>query len=84
MSKHTIQEEFLSLYDFLGRAAGKDLGAQVYVAAERGSIAYLERSISNPSFRGKVKLYPKSFLVGYFSHQSSSNQEATQESELPF
>jgi hypothetical protein len=73
MSKHTIQEEFLSLYDFLGRAAGKDLGAQVYVAAERGNIPYMERSISNYKFKGMVKLYPKSFLVGYFSDDSSSN-----------
>lgn len=78
-----MQEEYLSLYDFLGRAAGPDLGLEVHTAAMRNGVAIGEREVSNSKYTGKIKLYPKSFLSVYFDTKArlTSTQE---EDDLPF
>jgi len=58
--------EYLSLYDFLGKPAGKELGGEVAQAAYQGGIKPQERQISNPKYTGAVHLYPKDFLDFYF------------------
>lgn len=58
--------EYLSLYDYLGRAAGEILGAEVATAAGRQGIPTKTREVSNPKFTGTVFLYPKDFLEFYF------------------
>jgi hypothetical protein len=58
--------EYLSLYDYLGKPAGKELGGQVAQAAYQGGIKPQEREISNPKYTGSVHLYPKDFLEFYF------------------
>ena len=65
--------KMLSLYDYLGRAAGAELGREVMNAA----LAYPKfikvelREVSNPAYTGKVMLYPQWFLEEYFSSVSS-------------
>jgi hypothetical protein len=66
-------EKMLSLYDYLGRAAGTDLGKEVMDAA-RAYPKFIKveiREVSNPSYTGKVMLYPQWFLEEYFSSVSS-------------
>jgi len=58
--------EYLSLYDYLGKPAGKELGGQVAQAAYQGGIKPQNREISNPKYTGIVHLYPKDFLDFYF------------------
>ena len=58
--------EMISLYDYLGRAAGPDLGKQVAYAAAKAKIKSEIREVSNPKYRGPIMLYPKSFLDLYF------------------
>jgi hypothetical protein len=58
--------EYLSLYDYLGKPAGKELGGEVAQAAYQGGIKPQERQISNPKYTGTVHLYPKDFLDFYF------------------
>jgi hypothetical protein len=58
--------EYLSLYDYLGKAAGNELGMQVSQAAYQAGIKPEEREISNPKYTGKVHLYPKDFLDFHF------------------
>lgn len=58
--------EYLSLYDYLGKPAGKELGSEVAQAAYKGGIKPQERQISNPKYTGAVHLYPKDFLDFYF------------------
>jgi hypothetical protein len=58
--------EYLSLYDYLGKAAGEQLGKEVYEAARTQGVKAQSREISNPKFEGKVLLYPKDFLDFYF------------------
>ena len=58
--------EMVSLYDYLGRAAGSDLGKQVATAAAKAGIKHEIREVSNPKYKGPIMLYPKSFLDLYF------------------
>jgi len=58
--------EKLSLYDYLGHAAGADLGQQVAYAAAKAGVITETRQVSNSVYKGPVMLYPKSFLDLYF------------------
>jgi hypothetical protein len=58
--------EYLSLYEFLGKPAGPQLGKEVWEAASKQGIKAQSREVSNPKFTGKVLLYPKNFLDSYF------------------
>ncbi len=59
-------EEMLSLYDYLGKAAGKELGAAVNNFAKANKIPVTIKEVSNPKYKGKIMMYPKSFLEVYF------------------
>ena len=56
----------VSLYDYLGRAAGPDLGKQVATAAAKAGVKHEIREVNNPKYKGPIMLYPKSFLDLYF------------------
>ena len=58
--------EMISLYDYLGRAAGSELGKQVATAAAKAGVKGETRHVSNPVYTGPVMLYPRSFLDLYF------------------
>ena len=66
----------MSLYDYLGRAAGIKLGREVNESAQRRSIPINTRQVSNPKYEGVVSLYPKWFLDEYFGKEDDD--------ELPF
>ncbi len=65
-------QEQISIYDFLGRAGGMELGAKVY--AEFGSEYPDEkvgrRLVENKKYNGYVDLYPRWFLEQYFANTS--------------
>ena len=58
--------EMVSLYDYLGRAAGPDLGKQVATAAAKAGVKSEIREVSNVKYTGPIMLYPRSFLNLYF------------------
>ena len=58
--------KMVSLYDYLGRAAGPDLGKQVATAAAKAGVKSEIREVSNVKYTGPIMLYPKSFLDLYF------------------
>jgi len=79
------RETFMSLYDYLGKAAGSELGKKVAAAACKSKIQPKQRSISNPKHTGMVFLYPKDFLDGFFAEPElidSFNLDDLQ--DLPF
>ena len=85
--------EMLSLYDYLGKAAGNKLGFEVIQAAIDAGVKTETREISNSKYEGKVTLYPKNFLDFYFrepeTHQIEdafplSNNDILTDDELPF
>ncbi len=61
-----MEKEYLSLYDFLGHAAGGKLGKEVATAASQAKVKFQTREVSNPAYEGIVMLYPKEFLTEYF------------------
>ena len=58
--------EMKSLYDYLGHAAGSDLGQEVAAAARKAGVKGEIREVSNPKYKGPVMLWPKAFLDLYF------------------
>ena len=83
---------YLSLYEYLGKPAGNDLGKEVAAAAIKANIKIQTREISNPKYTGKVHLYPKDFLEFYFREPESIHMEdlpgelnrVIDEDDLPF
>ncbi len=59
--------EYMSLYDYLGKAAGGELGKQVAEAAMRDGIKLQTRQVSNPKYDGAIMLYPSDWLANYFN-----------------
>ena len=57
----------ISLYDYLGYAAGSELGKQVATAATKAKEKIGKRYITNTRYKGEVLLYRKEFLQEYFS-----------------
>ena len=67
--------EYLSLYDYLGKPAGGQIGALVAVEARRQGIEIKTREIDNPKYTGIVHLYPKDFLEFYFREPDTIQME---------
>ena len=63
----------ISLYDYLGKAAGSELGKKVneyaYVRQAETKLRYVE----NPVYKGKIMLYTREFLDEFFRVQAIFN-----------
>ena len=70
--------KMMSLYDYLGRAAGPDLGKQVAIAAAKAGVKHEIREVSNSKYTGPIMLYPKSFLDLYFKGGLNENTNGKQ------
>ena len=80
--------EYYSLYEYLGKAAGKDLGCEVVKSSIKHKQKYVKQEVSNPVFKGKVFCYTKKFLDDYF-YAKENNEELvlpqdTYDGDLPF
>jgi hypothetical protein len=60
-------EQMLSLYDYLGKPAGPELGKQVANTASLNKIKIDTKHVQNPKYSGTILMYPKSFLDEYFN-----------------
>ena len=74
----TDNMNMMSLYDYLGHAAGPELGKQVASAAARAGVKGSMREVSNPIYKGPVMLYPKSFLDNFFGGGLNENTSGKQ------
>lgn len=70
--------QMMSLFDYLGHAAGSELGRQVAEAASMSRVKSEMREISNPKYTGKVMLYPKAFLDLYFKNNLNEGASGKQ------
>jgi hypothetical protein len=61
-----MEKEMLSLYDYLGYAAGDRLGKDVAKKAAEQKVIYAVKYVENPKYKGDIMMYPKSFLDSYF------------------
>ena len=56
----------ISLYDYLGHAAGPELGKQVASAAARSGVKHEIREVNHRGWNGPIMLYPRDFLDNFF------------------
>jgi len=54
--------DYLSLYDYLGHAAGGELGRKVAYEAAKCNVNIQNKTINNPTYTGRIQMYPKDFL----------------------
>lgn len=59
-------KELISLYDYLGHAAGSELGKKVAEAAVKLEQPIGARHVTNTRYKGIVHLYDRTFLKQYF------------------
>lgn len=59
-------QEFVSLFDYLGHAAGSELGQAVYETAKRCKEKMQIRQVATKTYTGKIVMYRKAFLQEYF------------------
>ena len=62
-NKKQYTEDYLSLYDYLGHAAGGELGQKIAFEAAKKNINIKTKSIENPGYKGKIQMYPEDFLL---------------------
>ena len=62
----TENMRMISLYDYLGHAAGPDLGKQVADAARKSGVKGEIREVNHKGWKGPIMLYPRTFLDLYF------------------
>ena len=58
--------KMVSLFDYLGHAAGPELGKKVAYAAAKAGVNHEIREVSNYKYKGPIMLYPESFLDNFF------------------
>lgn len=61
--------EFKSLYEYLGKAAGKELGKKVFKFAKDNKIYVEYRQVNQGGYNGHVVVYPVAFLEDYFKRK---------------
>ena len=59
--------DMISLYDYLGHAAGPELGKKVASAAARAGVKHEMREVNHRGWKGPIMLYPRAFLDLYFN-----------------
>lgn len=79
-SKIENNPNFMSLYDYLGHAAGGQLGRDVYAAASKKGVPHGKRQVETTSYKGNILTYPEEFLREYFAtprHNDANNTMTT-------
>ena len=63
-----MEVKYISLFDYLGKPAGKEVGGRVNERAQEFGVNVLKRFVRNKKYVGKVNLYPEAFLEYYFTN----------------
>ncbi len=71
-----IQKQMMSLYDYLGRAAGPELGQRVAAAAASQKVGFQTKHVNTLTYKGEIMMYPKDFLDKFFGGGLSESGES--------
>ena len=82
--KVTYSTEMLSLFEYLNKPAGSDLGRQVAQAAYAAKVPIGTHKVSTPRYTGSILKYPKSFLDEYFGKVIKDQNTNNDYDDLPF
>lgn len=66
-----MSSKMLSLYDYLGRPAGKALGWAVAKNASKVNARVEKRIVVNSAYQGEVNLYSEDLLKVFFKNPSN-------------
>jgi hypothetical protein len=69
------QTNYKSLYEYLGRRAGPELGKLVYETAKQDKVVMHQQEVNNPVYTGKVMMYPTEWLDQYFTKLKKLNND---------
>lgn len=69
-----MEVKYISLFDYLGKPAGKEVGGRVNERAREFGITSLKRFVRNKKYAGKVNLYPEAFLEYYFTNAERNTE----------
>ena len=79
------KDDYMSLYDYLGKAAGGELGIAVKKYADEQGVPFGLKQIEQGGYKGNILIYPKSFLELYFREPDvEPTLGDTQDYDLPF
>ena len=78
------QTEYKSLFDYLGHAAGSDLGKQVAAAASAEKVRISAKYVQNSKYKGEILMYPIDWLDYYFFKKETKQNEPDESYDLPF
>ena len=73
-----MSEKLLSLFDYLGYPAGKELGEQVAAYAKIRKTKCSTRHVTTLTYTGPVMLYTKEFLNEYFEAKKVFEEDYTE------
>ena len=73
-----MSEKLLSLFDYLGYPAGKELGEQVAAYAKVRKAKCSTRYVTTKTYTGPVMLYTKEFLNEYFEAKKVFEEDYTE------
>ena len=80
--------EYHSLYEYLGYAAGKELGGEVYAASKKTKQPIVQQYVEQGGYKGNVFCYTKNFLDEYFyaieNKEPFNKYPEPEEDDLPF
>jgi len=80
--------EYHSLYEYLGYAAGKELGGKVYAASKKTKQPIVQQYVEQGGYKGNVFCYTKDFLDEYFyaieNKKPFNKYPEPEEEDLPF
>ncbi len=77
-TQQATKNEMVSLYDYLGHAAGSELGKEVATAATLMRVPMDNREVTTKTYQGRIILYPRWFLDNYFTDKSTQTIQAFQ------
>lgn len=66
---YNMKEEYLSLFDYLGKPAGEALGLEVATAAGKAGEPTKRKMVTNAKYTGPVNMFRKEFLKEYFENK---------------
>lgn len=61
-NKKEYTGDYLSLYDYLGSAAGGELGQRIAYEAAKCNVNIQVKTIENSGYKGNIQMYPNDFL----------------------
>jgi len=70
--KNVNNQEMASLYEYLGHAAGPDLGKAVAEAAVAAKVPIDTHLVETRTYKGPILRYPVTFLREYFAKNTKT------------